>query len=167
MCAASHDTLPSGITPQTPLTLTERTEEEVRAILVGLNLGPDPEPKAEHIKTTEREEYLAKRDAITLQAAPWRAYPGLVSSRANAIPRKKAWSWELRQALGKKSKLEVAQWLVFCLFGEKGYGGSVDFMKTGDMVAKVMGSDLYLKWRIETGDDISRNTIERALGRRA
>jgi hypothetical protein len=139
----------------------ERTEEEVRAILVGLNLGPDPEPKAEHIKTTEREEYLAKRDA-------WAGDFTFGPEPELPISRKKAWSKKLRQALaGKKSKLDVAQEIVFALFGERGIGGSIDFMKTGDMVSILQGSDLYRVWRKKhLGDTISRNTIERALGRR-
>jgi len=164
--AASHDTLPSGITPQTPLckddtmfyeeTKQEARDREIHATYQAIPLAKENTERPLAKENTERPLDLSFSQMIKRHR-----------ENAKPIPRKKAWSWELRQALGKKSKLKVAQWLVFCLFGEQGRGGSIDFMKTGDMVAKVMGSDLYLKWRIETGDDISRNTIERALGRRA
>jgi len=164
--AKTNASYPSGIDETTVLSLPEpnvRTPEqvdaEVQEILHRLGLGEETVMWCERPKNLLDKEDQAK------------AGDRLITVR-KPIPRKKAWSPELRQALaGRKSKTFIAQELVWMLFGEIGAGGSIDFMKTVDMVNIVLASDLYRSIcdaHHSRGEDfkISRNTIERALGRR-
>jgi hypothetical protein len=142
--AKTNASYPSGIDETTVLSLPEpnvRTPEqvdaEVQEILHRLGLGEETVTRScgdvfVDLNCERPKNLLDKEDQA-------KAGDRLITVR-KPIPRKKAWSPELRQALaGRKSKTFIAQELVWMLFGEIGAGGSIDFMKTVDMVNIVLG----------------------------